>query len=177
MAGIDRVQTLKSIDEGTYYDGEQPEVGDVIECLPEEGSFPSLKEFEQYTVEEIDGGYVFFDGNGWWPARFCLISRGPSEGMKEMDATLNEDTLSRLRMMATDKGDTWDLSPKDQAAIQYALDQIDELKDVLRSARCIAERQGIDTAWVRFSERIGKLGIGSVTAKVFKVLPEDVSAE
>lgn len=79
MAGIDRVQTLKSIDEGTYYDGEQPEVGDIIECLPEEGSFPNLKELEQYTVEEIDGGYVFFEGNGWWPARFCLISRGPSE--------------------------------------------------------------------------------------------------
>jgi len=97
--------------------------------------------------------------------------------MSETTKELNDSMLSRLRAMATDNGNTWDLSPKDQAAIQYALDQIDELKDVLRSARCIAERQGIDTAWVRFSERIGKLGIGSVTAKVFKVLPEDVSAE
>jgi hypothetical protein len=52
--------------EGTYYNGEFPEVGDVIECLPDNGSFPKLKEFEQYTVEEIDSGYVFFDGDGWW---------------------------------------------------------------------------------------------------------------
>ncbi len=89
----------------------------------------------------------------------------------------NEDKLSRLRMMAADKGDTWDLSPKDQAAIQYALDGIDELTDVLRSARCIAERKGADTAWERFSERIAALGISSVTAKVFKVLPSDLEPE
>ncbi len=85
-----------------------------------------------------------------------------------------EDMMSRLRMMATDKGDTWELSPKYQAAIQHAIDSIDELTDLLRSARCIAERKGADTAWERFSERIGALGIGSVTAKVFKVLPSDL---
>jgi len=87
-----------------------------------------------------------------------------------------DDMMSRLRMMAKDNGGTWDLSPNDQAAIQHALDVIDELVDLLRSARCIAERKGADTAWKRFSDRIGSLGIGSVTAKVFKVLPSDLEA-
>jgi len=45
-----------------------------------------------------------------------------------------EDMMSRLRMMATDKGDTWDLSPKDQAAIRYALDRLDALDDRLIAA-------------------------------------------
>lgn len=44
-----------------------------------------------------------------------------------MDKTLNADMLSRLGEMARDNGNTWDLSPKDQAAIQYALDRIAEL--------------------------------------------------
>jgi hypothetical protein len=43
-----------------------------------------------------------------------------------------------------------------------------ELEDVLISARCIAERHGEDTAWETFNRRIADLGIGSVTAKVFK---------
>jgi hypothetical protein len=48
-----------------------------------------------------------------------------------------------------------------------------ELEDVLTSARAIAQRQGAETAWERFDERIAKLGIGSVTPRVFKVLPSD----
>lgn len=96
--------------------------------------------------------------------------------MSETTKELNDSMISRLQMMASDKGDTWDLSPRDQAAIQYALDRLDELSDVLRSARCIAERNGADTAWERFSGRIGRLGIGSVTAKVFKVLPSDLES-
>ncbi len=75
MAGIDRVLTLKSIKDGTYYNGESPEIGDVIECLEDEGSFPNLQEFEQYTVEEIDCGYVYIEGDGWWPSRFVLVAR------------------------------------------------------------------------------------------------------
>lgn len=97
--------------------------------------------------------------------------------MSETAEELKESMLGRLRSMSTDNGNTWDLSPKDQAAIQYALDHIEELSDVLRSARCIADRKGADTAWERFSERIGILGIGSVTAKVFKVLPSDTEGE
>lgn len=91
-----------------------------------------------------------------------------------MDRKIEFEMLSRLRAMAIDDKNTWDLSAKDQLAIQHALDRIDELTDVLTSARCIADRQGADTAWARFSERIGALGIGSVTAKVFKVLPSDL---
>lgn len=49
------------------------------------------------------------------------------------------------------------------------------LEDLLVSARAIAERKGKDTAWERFSEQLRKEGIGCVTAKVFKVLPSDVS--
>lgn len=49
-----------------------------------------------------------------------------------------------------------------------------ELEDLLVSARAIAERRGEDTAWERFSERVAQAGIGSVTARVFKVLPSDL---
>lgn len=48
-----------------------------------------------------------------------------------------------------------------------------ELEDLLMSARAIAERRGQDTAWARFSERLGAAGIGSVTPKTFKILPSD----
>jgi hypothetical protein len=48
-----------------------------------------------------------------------------------------------------------------------------ELEDLLTSARCIAQRKGADTAWDRFDARLRAAGIGSVTAKVFKILPSD----
>ena len=48
-----------------------------------------------------------------------------------------------------------------------------ELRDVLTSARAIAERNGDGTHWGRFSARIGELGIGSVTARTFRILPSD----
>lgn len=48
-----------------------------------------------------------------------------------------------------------------------------ELSDLLTSARAICARRGADTAWERFDDRIASFGIGSVTAKVFKVLPSD----
>lgn len=49
-----------------------------------------------------------------------------------------------------------------------------ELEDLLTSARAIAERKGELTHWERFSERLAKAGIGSVTAKVFMILPSDL---
>lgn len=49
--------------------------------------------------------------------------------------------------------------------------------DLLTSARAIAERKGENTAWERFSNRIASVGIGSVTAMVFKVLPSDLEDE
>ena len=48
-----------------------------------------------------------------------------------------------------------------------------ELEDLLCSAHAIAARKGKDTAWDRFAESIKEQGIGSVTARVYKVLPSD----
>lgn len=53
-------------------------------------------------------------------------------------------------------------------------ERVIELSDLLASARAIAQRKGEDTAWERFDERLNGAGIGSVTAKVFKVLPSDL---
>lgn len=64
-----------------------------------------------------------------------------------------------------------------RATCMYVLEKIeegqDELIDLLTSARAIAERRGVDTAWERFSARLAEAGIGSITAKVFKVLQSD----
>lgn len=49
-----------------------------------------------------------------------------------------------------------------------------ELEDVLKSCRAVCQRHGADTAWQRLDERIASFGIGSLTAKVFKVLPSDI---
>ena len=68
-------------DDVTYETGETPEVGDVVECLPGEGSFPNLTEGEQYTVVEVDCGYLYWpepgypNGYGWGAARFALVER------------------------------------------------------------------------------------------------------
>ena len=49
-----------------------------------------------------------------------------------------------------------------------------ELTDLLTSARAIAEREGQDTAWKRFSKRLENVGIGKVTAKTFKLLEHEI---
>jgi len=51
-----------------------------------------------------------------------------------------------------------------------------ELEELLRSACAIAKRRGIDTAWDRFVASANSLGIGGVTARVYKVLPSDGAA-
>jgi len=66
--------------EGNYSTGEMPEVGDVVECLPGEGGGTSeheVNEGEQYTVTDVDCGYLFLDKDeyGWWPTRFALVER------------------------------------------------------------------------------------------------------
>lgn len=43
--------------------------------------------------------------------------------------------LDRLQDMASDKGETWDLSPKDQEAISWILTDYDRLKAELAEAR------------------------------------------
>lgn len=44
-----------------------------------------------------------------------------------------------------------------------------ELEDLLVSAHAIAKRKGEDVDWERFSNKLQKAGIGSVTAKSFRV--------
>jgi len=51
--------------------------------------------------------------------------------------------------------------------------RVDELSDLLTSARAIAERFGNNTHWERFSARLGAAGIGSITPRTFRVLPSD----
>lgn len=46
------------------------------------------------------------------------------------------------------------------------------LEDLLKSARSIAEREGINTAWDVFDARIASLGIGSVTPKTFRIVSD-----
>lgn len=54
------------------------------------------------------------------------------------------------------------------------LERLEELTDLLTSAKAIAERQGADTHWQRWCDRLTAAGIGSVTPKVFKILPSDL---
>ncbi len=69
------------MNDAIYATGEEPEAGDLIECLPDEGAYHpghEIKGGEQYKVVEVDCGYVFFDDDyGWWPTRFALVSRDP----------------------------------------------------------------------------------------------------
>lgn len=44
-----------------------------------------------------------------------------------------------------------------------------ELEELLKSAHCIAIRKGEGTAWEEFAQRIQKSGIGSVTARTYRV--------
>ena len=48
-----------------------------------------------------------------------------------MSRTTPKDKLARLRVMADDNGQTWDLSHNDQEAIRFALRLINELADTL----------------------------------------------
>ncbi len=48
-----------------------------------------------------------------------------------------------------------------------------EMVELLRSAHNIALRKGEDVAWERFAESIANIGIGPVTARVYKVLQHE----
>lgn len=52
--------------------------------------------------------------------------------------------------------------------------EVAELRDLLTSARAIAERKGADTAWDRFDERLNSAGVGRNTPKTFRILPSDL---
>lgn len=62
---------------------------------------------------------------------------------------------------------------KQQLCFRAIVEEIEQLTDLLRSAHVIALRKGADTAWERFAASIQKAGIGSVTARVYRVLPSD----
>lgn len=66
-----------------------------------------------------------------------------------------------------------DIAQDGAARIPTLMNRIVELEDLLRSARCIAQRKGEGTAWDRFDASIATLGIGSITARVYTVLPDD----
>lgn len=46
--------------------------------------------------------------------------------------------------------------------------EVERLKDMLTSARVIAQRRGEDTAWDIFDAIIAELGVGSVTARTYR---------
>ena len=50
---------------------------------------------------------------------------------------------------------------------------VSQMSELLRSAHAIAARKGADVAWERFAASIQALGIGSVTARTYRVLPSD----
>lgn len=56
-------------------------------------------------------------------------------------------------------------------------ERIYEMEQLLQSARAICGRRGELTAWERFDASIAKLGIGSITARTYRVLPSDLEEE
>lgn len=48
-----------------------------------------------------------------------------------------------------------------------------ELEELLRSACCIAERQGKGTHWGRFINSVNQLGLNGITARTYRLLPDD----
>ena len=55
-------------------------------------------------------------------------------------------------------------------------ERIYEMEQLLQSARAICGRRGELTAWEMFDASIAKLGIGSITARTYRVLPSDLEA-
>ena len=53
-------------------------------------------------------------------------------------------------------------------------ERVQEMEALLQSARAICRRHGELTAWERFDASIAKLGIGSITARTYRVLPSDL---
>ena len=48
-----------------------------------------------------------------------------------------------------------------------------DLEDLLRSACAIADRRGAGTAWDRFLASCLRFGINGITARTYRVLPDD----
>ena len=89
-----------------------------------------------------------------------------------------------LRAMADDKEEMANVLPaetpqrkredgREILGLRDAADRIAELEELVRSACAIADRKGADTAWDRFKASAAKLHLNGVTARVYKVLPDD----
>ena len=48
-----------------------------------------------------------------------------------------------------------------------------ELEELLCCACCIAERKGANTNWERFRNSIYQVGLNGITARTYRVLPDD----
>lgn len=79
----------------------------------------------------------------------------------------NNDIVPTLRMF------DWLMMNKAADEIERLRKRENELTELLRSARCIAERRGEDVAWERFATSVLNAGVGSVTARTYRMLPSD----
>lgn len=88
-----------------------------------------------------------------------------------MDPRIPQDTKevlwSRVRQL--------DSATEDAAAAPPEMAK--EMAELLRSACAIAERQGAGTAWERFAASIRALGLNSITARTYRVLPSDAPGD
>lgn len=89
-----------------------------------------------------------------------------------------------LRAMADDKEEMANVLPaetperkredgREIIGLRDAADRMAELEELVQSACAIAERRGADTAWGRFKESAAKLHLNGVTARIYRLLPDD----
>jgi hypothetical protein len=107
-------------------------------------NLPELTDGERKAMESIDLTEVL----GTWEERHNVVMEGAKKLLRDRTELKKEN--ERLR------------------------DEIEQLKDLLASARVITQRRGEGTAWERFDSRLESAGISSVTAKTFRVLPSDL---
>ena len=100
---------------------------------------------------------------------------GTWEVMAEMEQDSKPGRRETLRECADALRMLADISRKDErlGVPQAKTSRETALEELLRSACAIAERQGADTAWDRFSASALGLGINGITARTYRVLPSD----
>ncbi len=106
----------------------------------------------------------------WMPYQAAQAKKDAMASEGKPDKSTTELELERVNGHAITLQGSLDQAGRELAGARL---QIESLQDLLSSARVIAQRNGEDTAWQRFDERIASLGIGTITAKTFKVLPSD----
>lgn len=61
---------------------------------------------------------------------------------------------------------------KERAALKA---EVEELRELLRSAYVIADRKGAETAWDRFKASIANTGLNGTTARTYRILPDELN--